>query len=272
MIEKNSLAKHKEYNQDVAAIVTAMTNDEQPFLTETITAVFSDKEIGQVILCVEENNNWLEKEIGTFMEDPRLTVVRMPFTYIGEVRNKALAYVQKPWVSYCDGDDVWCAGKTFIQRSYAEQTGADFIGAGHYLMTESGKIRAYGLSLFIPMPSSWLVRTEMMRRYPFNENSLKGSDGYWWVSTSKIIKKVKCPEMLVRYRVRSFSVSSMAYSKKRKLLFVNLACTPVLGVTILFLTYCLWIVTKHQSYRWISNWPKWLSDFERSPKPITFRA
>lgn len=41
---------------DVAAIVTAMTDAEQPFIIDTLKSVFSDPGIGQVVLCIEESN------------------------------------------------------------------------------------------------------------------------------------------------------------------------------------------------------------------------
>ena len=248
--------EHRAAYQDVAAIVTAMTDDEKPFLSETIRAVLLDPGIGQVILCVEEKNDWLDSVIGLLSTDHRLDVLRIPFMPIGGVRNRALEYVKKPWVTYCDGDDVWCEEKTLIQRSYADQKKADFIGTGHYLTDEAGVIRAYGFSLYLPMLSSWMVRTEMMRKYPFNELLTTGSDGEWWIKTFNIIRKEKCPQTLVRYRVRSQSVSSITFSKKRKLKFVTLAGLPSLRWPILFFSYCIWIFTRHLHYRWMSKWSK----------------
>lgn len=252
----------KDEAQDVTAIITAMTNDERAFVSETVESVLADPYIAQVILCIEDKNDWIDSIIESHLKDLRLHIVRIPLMPIGAVRNRALQYVQKPWLAYCDGDDVWCNGKTKIQQEYARKTGADLVGAGHYLTDEKGNVRAYGLSLFIPMPSSWLVRTDLMRQYPFNEFRTRGSDGEWWISIPARIRKVKCPEMLVRYRVRTYSVSSIAFSKRRKLQLVALAGIPVLGPVIRFLTYCFWILTRHQSYRWMPRWSKWLKQYQ----------
>ena len=259
----NLVVEQQDNYQDVAAIVTSMTDDEKPFLLETVESIFSDPGIGQVILCIEENNDWLDSVIGSLLKDPRLMVVRMPMMPPGAVRNKALGHVQKPWIAYCDGDDVWCKGKTLIQQVYANQTGADFVGAGHYLTDEGGRIRAYGLARFLPMPSTWMVRTEIMKRYPFNETLAHGSDGEWWIRTSNIIEKVKCPRVLVRYRVRSESVSSTTRSKKRKLKLVTVARIPILGLGILFLSYCIWLFTRHRRYSWTAGWSRWLQLYEK---------
>ncbi len=246
--------EQKENVQEVAAIVTAMTDDEKHFLAETIHAVLLDPEIGQVILCVEEKNDWVNTTIGLHFTDTRLHVLKIPMMNIGKVRNKALEHVTKPWVAFCDGDDVWCENKTLIQKTYAHKKNADLLGTGHYLINEAGLIRAYGLSRHLPMTSSWLVRTKIMKQHPFNEKRVTGSDGEWWIKNFHSIKKAKCPQTLVRYRVRTFSVSSVTSSKKRKLKLVTLAENPLLRGPILFFTYCLWIFTKHRPYQWMPKW------------------
>ena len=162
----DTLSGQSDGGQDVAAIITAMTDGEQPFLAETVEAALSDPGIGQVVLCIEEKNNWLDATIGSCRQDPRLKVVRLPIMPQGAVRNKALDYVQQPWVAYCDGDDVWCKGKTLIQRGFADKTGSDFVGVDHYLMDEEGNVRAFALARNIPMPSAWMVRAEIMRKIP----------------------------------------------------------------------------------------------------------
>jgi hypothetical protein len=262
---KNLNSEHKDFYEDVAAIVTAMTNDEKPFLYETFVAVLKDPDIGQIILCIEENNDWLDGVLGSLVHDARLKVVRMPIMHIGAIRNKALQYVEKPWIAYCDGDDVWCKGKIRAQRILADKTNADLVGTGHYLTDEAGNIRAYGLSIFIPMPSSWLVRTDVMKKYPFNEAFfLSSEDGKWWIKTTKYVQKVKCPKILLRYRVRYNSISSLTESKKRKLKLIILGGIPIFGKIIYIATYIIWIFTKNQPYRWKPIWTEWLKEYDNN--------
>jgi glycosyltransferase involved in cell wall biosynthesis len=251
----NTLGTQNDDFQDVAAVVTAMTDGEKPFLSKTLEAVLLDPGISQVILCVEERNAWLDATIGSsYIQDSRLHIVRLPMMPPGAVRNKALEYVQKPWVAYCDGDDVWCKGKTFIQRDFANKTGCDFVGVDHYLTDDEDNIRAFALARYMPMTSSWMVRTEIMKQYPFDEELRQGSDGTWWILTDKVIQKVRCPKMLLRYRVRSSSVSSSTPSKQRKEKIVTLAKLPVLGFSILFFTYCAWFITRKKNYVWLTSW------------------
>ncbi len=240
--------------KDVAAIVTAMTDAEQPFIFQTLESVLADINIGQIILCVEENNSWVNATIANLAGDPRLLVVRMPMAFLGEVRNKALEHVSMPWVAYCDGDDIWCSNKTQVQRSWADNKGNDFVGADHYLVNEHGKICAFAFARNIPMPSSWLVRTTIMRQYPFEGSLATAEDGEWWIRTNDLVNKARCPEMLLKYRVRSGSLSSKAVSKKRKARVVELANLPILRAIIIFFSWFIWLFTKRERYIWLEEW------------------
>jgi len=241
---------------EVGAIITAMTDAEKPFIYDTIRAVLSDTLIGQAVLCIEEKNSWIDSVIGSFMTDPRLELIRMPLVPLGAVRNQALKYIKKPWVTYCDGDDVWCQGKTMNQLDYASVTGADFVGSDHYLTNEKGDIRALSPARYIPVPSSWMVKTEIMRQHSFIETpySIRSEDDEWWIRTYKSVNKVRCPKMLVKYRVRDNSLSSATISKRRKARIVSLGNIPVLGAFFLLLTWCIWVLTRNDKYVWYKGW------------------
>lgn len=240
--------------QDVAAIVTAMTDREQPFLRATMEAVLSDSGIGQVILCVEEKNTWVDISLDSLITDSRLQVIRLPLAPPGAVRNQALNYVQLPWVAYCDGDDIWRQGKTAIQRSYASETGCDFVGADHFLTNEEGKIRAFAMARYLPLPSSWMVRTDVMRQYPFSESLYEAECGEWWVRTHGIVRKTRCPNILLRYRIRSGSLSAKTPSMRKKAQIVRMGNLPLGGALIYFLTWLMWLVTRQKSYVWFQGW------------------
>ncbi len=252
------ISEDKGESQDVAAIVTAMTDREEPFLRDTIVAVLSDPGIGQVILCVEEKNSWVDIALGNLAKNSKLEIIRLPLIPVGAVRNGALEHVHLPWVAYCDGDDVWCKGKTLIQRDYAKATECDFVGADHFLMNEAGKVKAVALARYSPMPSSWMVRTEVMKQYPFDESdfSVRDETGDWWLRTEGVIHKVRCPKLLLRYRVRSGSLSATTFSMRRKKQIIRLATVPGLGVIIFLLTWCLWSFSRQDTYQWHSDWDK----------------
>ncbi len=249
-----SVKHNSDIQPEVAAIVTAMTDKEQPFVHDTIESVLSDPGIAQVVLCIEQKNTWIETTLGDLLTDPRLEIARMPLAPPGAVRNQAIKRVQMPWVAYCDGDDVWCQGKTLIQHTYAMTLECDLVGADHYLTNEDGKICAFALARYLPMPSAWMVRTETMRQHPFNESLYEGECGEWWVRTTGIVRKVRCPEMLLRYRIRASSLSAKTPSMRRKAKVVALANIPILGAIILFFTKCIWLFTRQKTYIWNKGW------------------
>jgi hypothetical protein len=245
-----------DHQLEVAAIVTAMTDAEQPFVRDTVESVLADPGIGQVVMCIERQNTWIHQVLGDLMSDPRLEVLQIPLMPLGAVRNQALQQVRMPWVAYCDGDDIWCQGKTLTQLNYAKTTGCDFVGADNYLTNEQGKIRAFALSLYLPMPSAWMVKTAVMRAHPFNQVpfSVQEEAGEWWIRTNGQVSKARCPKMLLRYRVRSKSLSTQTPSMQRKTKIVNLANKPILGPIIFVVTWCVWLFTRKNTFIWNEGW------------------
>jgi Glycosyl transferase family 2 len=253
---------------DVTAIITAMTDGEQPFLAQTMAAVLADREIAQVIVCIEERNTWIDSCLGAMIADRRLEILRLPIALPGAIRNQGVHHARHPWVAYCDGDDVWCPDKTRRQREYAVATGADLVGVDHYLTSENGQIRGFGQSRHLPMTSAWLVRTASMQSHPFNESLAQGEDGEWWVRTRLTVTKVRCAEMQLCYRVRRHSLSSNTVSKRRKAQFVALASIPVMGPVIgglaLLVTSLAWRRSRQPHYDWLDTW-----NLEDGPRTLT---
>lgn len=246
--------EQSENHENVTAVVTAMTDKEQPFLHETLSSIISDVNIEQIVLCIENNNSWINSIVEDFEPEPRLSVIRMPIMPPGAVRNKALDYVRHQWIAYCDGDDVWCEGKTRSQLAECMRTGCDFVGADHCLTDEAGHVRAIALARHLPMTSSWMVRTAIMRQHPFNEALYNGEDGEWWIRTADSVKKRRLPKILLRYRVRADSLSSATSSKRRKAKIVAFGRIPVIGLFILSLTSLVWMSTRRKEYVWQPRW------------------
>lgn len=261
----NNQSNHTQ-DLEVAAIVTAMTDAEQPFVYDTVKSVLADLGIAQVILCIEEKNTWINQVLEPIISDPRLEVIRLPLVPLGAVRNRALTYVRMPWVAYCDGDDVWCLGKTLTQLNYAKKVGCDFVGADHYLINEKGDIRALAPARYIPMPSSWMAKTEIMKQYPFTEVPFSvghEESGEWWGRTSGIVTKARCPKMLLRYRIRANSLSNKTPSMQRKAKIVSLANIPMLGAIILLVTWLIWLFSRQNQYIWYIGWGEQPSSLNR---------
>lgn len=232
---------------DITAVITAMTDPEEAYVGETLSAALADPGIGHVILCVAEKNQWIDKILASIPKDSRLQVLRLPFGPLGPLRNEALNHVKTEWVAFCDGDDVWCKGKTLSQREFALANDLDFVGCDHYLIDDGGRIRAVALAKYIPMPSSWLVRASVMRKHPFTPTHYE--DHEWWFRTMGAFRKGRFPKLFLRYRVRNVSLSSAEPSKQRKLKAVTWGSIPVIGLGVLVLTWSMWLVNRSKSYR-----------------------
>jgi glycosyltransferase involved in cell wall biosynthesis len=240
--------------RDVTAITVAVTDREEPFLMESIKSVLCEPDITQVILCIEKKNSWVNSIIHHFSEDSRLEILRLSLVPPGAVRNEAIKHVKNPWTAFCDGDDVWCQGKILLQRRVADGDDCDFVGTDHYLTNKKGVVKAFALARNLPMTSSWMVRTQIMKQFPFNESLYTGEDGEWWIRTENIIRKVRLPRMLIRYRVSDGSLSSATPSKKKKAMIVLLSSIPVLGLSIIGLTSLMWLFTRKTYYIWQPKW------------------
>ncbi len=240
----------------VTAIVTAMTDEEQPYLKQCLAAVLQESLVGQVIVCIEQSNTWLESILNE-LQDSRIEPLPLPLMVASAVRNKGVEAAKYEWIAFCDGDDVWKEGKTETQLSYAEQYEAQFVGADHVLIDEAGKMKAYAMAKYIPMPSSWLVLTEVMQKFPFDEKVVTGQDGEWWQVTDQRITKVRCPHHFLYYRVRAQSLSSSQPSKIRKVKVVRYAGLPGIGYLVRKVTYLLWFLNRGKKYIWHeADWGK----------------
>ena len=233
----------------VTAVITAMTDDERPFILDTLSSMIGDPYLGQILICVEVNNNWIAEVIDQF-DDDRMQTLYLPMMVVSAARNRAVELAKYEWVAFCDGDDIWCPGKTSAQLEVAYRKKADFVGSDHYLADENGEIKACALACYIPMPSSWLLKTSTLLEHPFDEKIGQGQDGEWWLRTHSAVKKVRCANKLIKYRVRPNSLSSSRSSKKRKALIVQLASFPMLSKLVYAASYLLWFIARKDEYVW----------------------
>lgn len=237
----------------VSAIVTCMTAAEFPFIDETLDSVVP--QVDQTILCIQDSfDNFEDNRKLSRFKGREVTVVRMPLLPLGEVRNRGLVHVQHEWVAYCDGDDVWTDGKVAQQLECLKASAADFCGCDHVLIDDSSVVRLHAFARHIPMPSSWMVKASVMKEIPFDGTLRCVEDGDWWIRSHSKIKKARLAQPLLKYRVRSGSLSAATASKRRKMLFMRLAEIPVLGNALKLLTWARWRMVRSSEYLWNEDW------------------
>lgn len=208
-------------SSDVSAIMTAMTDAERPWTREALSSILSQTILPEkVILLVERANSWIEEELEACPHSAsvkRLVEVhRIPMARLGAVRNCGVQCAETKWVAYLDGDDVWKPHRLERQLIAAEHvTAASFIGADFAFIDAKSRPFAFSNGS-TPTPSSWLVRRELMLRYPFDAELTMGEDHFWLKATRAICTRVRVPEVLVGYRIRGLSISSLHYGHSRQ--------------------------------------------------------
>jgi hypothetical protein len=123
------------------------------------------------------------------------------------------------------------------------------------LMTEEGQVFAYALARYLPMPSAWMVRRDIIICHPFDPDVGGGlEDGAWWLSTWNSVRKYRLSEPLIRYRVRGHSSSTASPSKRRKLAFAKLSTLPMTRWLLRAVTYMLHGLSKRPYYVPVKSW------------------
>lgn len=232
----------------VTAVVTCMTDAEQPFVGAAVRSVAAQTVDCHIRLYVSQGNDWIDAIIG---DVPRVVVRCIPMQALGPVRNIGARESETEWVAFLDGDDVWMKNKLQRQLGLVTQ-GVDLVGADHLLIDEAGQACAYAIAQFIPMPSSWLVRRETIIRMPFEGDP--SEDGRWWRRYAHQTRRVRIPEVLIGYRVRWVSASSASPSKKRKVAIVKIASVPGVRPIVLAATWICHMATRRREYVWAPEW------------------
>jgi len=233
----------------VTAIIVAMTDEEKPYYADALLSVLEQPEVDQIIICCSLNNDWI-------VAINNIEILKFPIAPPGEIRNKAIEFVKNPWIAFLDADDIWLKQKIQLQLAWAKTNNSDFIGTDNYLIDGAGQIKAFALCKYMPMVSTWLVKTSVLKKYKFNGNLSVASDGDWWVRFQDKFSTTRYAYPLTKYRVRKNSVSSKTKTKKRKFFLITLARLPVLDKIIFFLTWLLWLTHRKRFYSWHKEWKK----------------
>lgn len=222
---------------EVTAIVTCMTDAEQPFLREALQSVRDQTLPCEAIVVALESNSWIDDIVAEF---PDMRLVRRPPGWEGAARHTGIDVARTEFVAFLDGDDAWLPTKTKKQVALLRESGGDLVGVDHILVTEEGEPFAYGLGCYEAMPSAWMVRRETMLRYPLDPDVAMSVDWQWWVSTWHTVRKIRLPEPLIRYRVRRQSLSTPIARKRLKLALANLSGLPIARPLLRAATYALY--------------------------------
>ncbi len=220
----------------LTAVVVCMTDAEKPFLSEALRSVQQQTIPVRAVLCVEENNGWVDALLGDL--EPGITVLRLPMARLGTVRNAAVETVTTEYTAFLDGDDSWLPDKSRRQIDYLTRNNLDIVAAKHILVREDGEPYFYGFAQSVPMPSSWLAKTALLRDMLFEDVAI-GEDVILWRRIQAEVRWAVVPKFLIRYCVRGSSLSSTTWSKERKLAFARRSQMPGMRLVLLTASYAI---------------------------------
>jgi glycosyltransferase involved in cell wall biosynthesis len=204
----------------VTTIITCMTEAERPFVADTIRSAQRQTARTHIIVCVAEDNEWIDDILASI--EPGVELLHLERARLGAVRNRAIERARTEFVAFLDGDDLWKPAKIAKQLDLmARHPELDVIGTKHVLIRDEGTPYFFGFAKELPMPSTWLGRTDFFLKYPFDDSVTIGEDAIFWEVLKEKGHRAIMDEFLISYRVREVSLSSHASSKRRKLAYAR---------------------------------------------------
>lgn len=240
---------------DVAVIITAMTDPEERWFGSALGSVLRKTMLPkQIIVLVCEGNTWAVREIEALsnkgLETELVHLHPIQMALLGSVRNTGVGLATTGWVTFLDGDDVWMPEKLERQMSITNDKTVDFVGTDFVFITAEDKIFGYSNGS-TPTPSSWMVRTKVMKRFPFDPKNKIGEDHIWLMETKPHVKRVRVPRVLVQYRIREGSISAAKANSLLRLfreMAARLSRLSIGRILILGATYLRYRFYRHRQY------------------------
>ena len=227
---------HMAFKPEVTAVITCMTAAELPFILETVQSVKRQTLPCEIVLYTSHDLD-VEGALGEAAAGIELR--RVPLQPPGIIRNLAVAEAKTDWIAFLDGDDLWKPTKLERQLAFARQTQSEALGCRHLLIREDGKAFFFAFAKTMPMPSSWIVRRELLVKEPFTSR-LVFEDWELWTRLRQCARTATLNDYLTLYRVRKLSASTHQSSpKRRKYLFARVSAVPGLRFVLLAASY-LW--------------------------------
>jgi glycosyltransferase involved in cell wall biosynthesis len=207
---------------NVTAIVTCMTEAELPFVREAIHSVQMQTRACELLVIVPEGNATIVSYFRGL--ENAFTLYPVPMYRAGIVRNLGVARATTEWVAFLDGDDVWTPTKTERQLVAAGETGSSFIGTRHVLIREDGTPFFYAFAKRMSMPSSWMVKRDLLVEVPFLDRAGWEDVELLQRIEGKGVRTYTLKDYCVHYRVRRLSNSTRyAGPKHRKYRFAKMS-------------------------------------------------
>ena len=174
-----------------------------------------------IVLNGQENFRTL---IDSFPRDNRLKIIQLENTGVSEARNTGINAASSEFIAFLDDDDFWYPNKIEIQLKNNSAQDADILSCRAKFVGRSNRIKPkyllenqdlllkiYGQKLpssrnyGIPTPSA-IVRTQLARRFPFDESLSEREDLWFFHTLLKNGAKIsQIPDVLLTVNSRKLS-------------------------------------------------------------------
>lgn len=159
--------------------VVVATRNRAAMLRESLHSVLCQTYRNLEVIVVDDGSEDDTRGAVEGLGDPRLRYVRQEHLGISAARNRGTEHARGAWIAVHDDDDIMLPSRLEEQMKHADGN-VDFVyGTFINFDDESGKLelhhgRNYGygpalMSGFAPGHSTWLVRSDIMRRFPYDE-------------------------------------------------------------------------------------------------------
>ena len=159
--------------------VVIATRNRAEMLRDSLHSVLCQTYQNLEVIVVDDGSEDGTRDTVETCGDPRVRYVRQEHSGISAARNRGTEHARGSWIAVHDDDDIMLPAR--IEQQMAHVDGAvDFVyGTFLNFDDESGSLelhhgRNYGygpalMSGFAPGHSTWLVRTDIMRAFPYDE-------------------------------------------------------------------------------------------------------
>lgn len=241
---------------EVTIIIPVMVDSDERYIERTIISVGNQTIKSNIIIVANEQLDWIDALLEKYIHLNPL-IIKSPLCYLGKARNIGVEHANTKYVAFVDADDLWHKDKIKIQLDFMRKNKFDICGCDHVMIDENDTKFAFGMSKNIPMPSSWFIKTEVLKKTKFNNEIKVCEDGDWWLRVIHKYQIARLDKTLLLYRVKGSSLSSGSKSKsksKKEMLMRLTSRFSVVRFLILCITYIPYILNRRNHYIPHNDW------------------
>lgn len=166
--------------------VVIATRNRSEMLRDSVHSVLCQTYRNLEVIVVDDGSEDATQQAVESIADPRVRYLRQAPGGISSARNRGTEHARGEWIAVHDDDDIMLPFRLAEQLQHADSQ-VDFVyGAFLNFDDDTGELQmhhgrnySYGAALmsgFAPGHSTWLVRTEIMRRFPYDEGIASAVD------------------------------------------------------------------------------------------------